>query len=156
MRWIGLALHAEARAEVQVLLALSRNRRDAEWALGTGSVVAKREGREADMTETKPSTVTDRYFVARKRLERLAAKAGIPKTVSEDLIVVLSVAAAGFTERAARLAAEARAKMLEEAARSMIAAFDGYTNKPIDDGYWRALYDAKLALIAALKEPANG
>lgn len=109
MRWIGLALHAEARAEVQVLLALSRNRRDAEWALGTGSVVAKREGREADMTETKPSTVTDRYFVARKRLERLAAKAGIPKTVSEDLIVVLSVAAAGFTERAARLAAEARA-----------------------------------------------
>lgn len=108
------------------------------------------------MTEARPATVTDRYFVARKRLERLAAKAGIPKTVSEDLTAVLSVAATGDAERARADAAEARVKVLEEAARSMIAAFDGYTNKPIDDGYWRALYDAKLALIAALKEPANG
>jgi len=87
-------------------------------------------------------------------LDEWAAKYSEPEDVRARC---LREAAAEIRRLLARAdAAEARVKALEEAARLMIAAFDGYTNKPIDDGYWRALYDAKLALIAALKEPANG
>ena len=102
------------------------------------------------MTEEKPAT-DRRIEIARVALSK---EHYTERLWHSDFVKALI--ARIDTERTARLAAEARAKMLEEAARSMIAAFDGYTNKPIDDGYWRALYDAKLALIAALKEPANG
>lgn len=78
------------------------------------------------MTEEKPAT--DR------RIER--ARVALSKEHYTERLwhsdFVKALIARIDTERAARLAAEARAKMLEEAARSMIAAFDGYTNKPKD------------------------